>query len=149
MTKKAEDLQDALGLAFSLAPTSTSLTSYSGAHNYADALTKTEESILLEARKHQLIIAVGGETTRYGNQVTNEIIHHAGTEFFNLLSNLSALNEAARGTPIHLMVEAFNQRLTRLSAESQYDIAKAGITQILNVVNTPFAMKDVPEEKRS
>lgn len=149
MTKKAEDSQNALGFVFSLPSTSTSLTTYSGALNPDNALTTTEERLILEASKRQLIIDLTNGIIASGNHAATEMINNAGTEFVNMQMNLNAISETARDTPFHLTVEAFCHQLTRLGVDGQYNITKAGITQILTIMNTPFAMKDVPEEKRS
>lgn len=149
MAKKIENTQAALGLAFSLPAVGNTFASYELAISPARALTKTEEKILIEAHKHQLVMEMTAGKTRLGEHYANELIHQASTEFMSLMTQLNAINEAAKGTPIQLLVEAFNVRLTGLGVDSLYAIAKAGITQIYEIVNTPLYMKDIPEEKRS
>lgn len=148
MGKKAEDTQTVVEYILSLSSDSTSLTPYNAALTPHDALTKTEEKLILEARKRQLIVDLTNGINEMVNHTQTEMINHAGTEFLNTQVKLNAISEAARGTPYHLTVEAFCHQLSRLGVEGQYNITKAGITQVLTIMNMPFDMRDVPEEKR-
>jgi hypothetical protein len=146
MAKKEEQL---MGNLLAIVPSDMKeMVPYGLAVNANAPLTKTEERIVQEKRKQELVIEGQREKVIHALQSASEIHQHAADEFYKSMSHHAAINEAVRGKEMQPLVEEFNHFAAKLEAQHLYRIVDAGVHLIGQEVSRSLYLPDVPEEKK-
>lgn len=87
-----------------------------------------------EAFKQQVVIDAISAKTRYGMHRFTEMNQSAANEFNATAYSINTYNQAARGTPYEAYLNAFTDRLMKMSAKHLFGVLEIGAASIAKEV---------------